>query len=172
MDGGRDLDRCVLLLKPLDADDAREWLAGEDTEQLRWFESPHPAQLTDVENFIVSCQESWRIMGDHRHWGIRRVGSDALLGGVDVRLLGDDEVNISYVVFPQFRRQGIARGASRLALNYASLSMRAKTAVIKMLPENLNSKNLALSLGALYIGEEPSDKGRTFEVFKLCLPFE
>jgi len=160
----------VLVLDPLSAEDAPEWLEGEDEEQRRWFEAPRPAQLSDVEDFIVSCQESWRTMGDHRHWGIRRVDSTLLLGGVDLRAIGHDEVNLSYVVFPEFRRNGVARRASRLALNYASTSMGAKTAIIKMLVGNVSSLNLALSLGARYQREEPSDAGGTFQVLSLKLP--
>jgi RimJ/RimL family protein N-acetyltransferase len=160
----------VLVLKPLVAADAGEWLAGEDEEQLRRFEAPRPAQLSDVQRFIAGCQESWRKMGDHRHWGIRRVDSEVLVGGVDLRELGNGEVNLSFVVFPLFRRQGVARRASLLALNYASTSMDARTVVIKMLPDNVNSKNLAQSIGANYGGEEPSEAGRTFDVFKMNLP--
>lgn len=160
----------VLVLKPLVAADAEEWLAGEDEEQLRWFEAPRPAQLSDIQRFIAGCQESWRKMGDHRHWGIRRIESGCLVGGVDLRDLGNGEVNLSFVVFPPFRRQGVARRASRLALNYATISMDARTVVIKMLPDNVRSKNLALSIGANYIGEEPSDAGKTFDVFKMSLP--
>ena len=160
----------VLILKPLDADDSSEWLAGEDEEQLRWFEAPRPAQLLDVQRFITSCQESWRTMGHHRHWGIRRVNSDSLIGGVDLRLLENGDVNLSYVVFPDFRRRGFARRASVLALNYASTEMRATTVVIKMLPENISSKTLALSLGAIYDGEAPSEAGKTFNVYKLAIP--
>jgi RimJ/RimL family protein N-acetyltransferase len=160
----------VLILNPLSAIDAPEWLAGEDEEQRRWFEASRPAQLSDVLEFIVSCQESWRTMGDHRHWGIRRIDSPFLLGGVDLRAIGNDQVNLSYIVFPQFRRNGVARRASQLALKYASTSMGAKTAVIKMLLGNVSSHNLALGLGARYLREEPSDAGGTFQVFSLKLP--
>ena len=160
----------VLILSPLSVIDAPEWLAGEDEEQRRWFEAPRPSQLSDIGEFIASCQDSWRTMGDHRHWGIRRVDSSFLLGGVDLRASGDDEVNLSYVVFPQFRRSGVARSASRLALNYASTSMGAKTAIIKMLVGNVSSHNLALGLGAHFLRNEPSDAGGTFQVFKLNLP--
>jgi RimJ/RimL family protein N-acetyltransferase len=160
----------VLVLKPLVAADAEEWLSGEDEEQLRWFEAPRPAQLSDTRRFIAACQESWRKMGDHRHWGIRRVESGFLVGGVDLRDLGNGEVNLSYVVFPLFRRQGVARRASGLALNYAAMSMGARTVVIKILPDNVSSKNLALSIGANYVGEEPSDAGKAFDVFKMNLP--
>jgi RimJ/RimL family protein N-acetyltransferase len=167
---GETLADGVLVLEPLVADDAEEWLAGEDKEQLRWFEASRPAELSDVQRFIISCQDSWRKMGDHRHWGIRKVESDSLIGGVDLRVLGDGEVNLSFVVFPQFRRQGIARRASLLALSYATRSLGSRCAVIKMLPGNVSSKNLARSLGARYTGDEPSDAGKMFEVFKLTLP--
>jgi RimJ/RimL family protein N-acetyltransferase len=109
-------------------------------------------------------------MGDHRHWGIRRAEFGPLVGGVDLRILDESEVNLSYVIFPVYRRQGFARQASLIALNYAAKSMGAKFAVIKMLPANVTSKSLALSLGAVHTGEVPSDAGNTFEVFKLKLP--
>lgn len=57
----------VVVLTPLAPDDAPEWLAGEDEEQLRWFEAPRPALLSDFEEFISSCQESWRT----NHRGLR-----------------------------------------------------------------------------------------------------
>jgi RimJ/RimL family protein N-acetyltransferase len=79
-------------------------------------------------------------------------------------------VNLSYVVFPQFRRAGVARRASRLALNYASTSMKANTAIIKMLLGNVSSQHLALSLGAAFVRQEPSNSGGTFQVFSLDLP--
>lgn len=160
----------VVMLKPLVTDDAPEWLAGEDEEQLRWFQAPRPSQLSDVQQFVTSCQESWRSLGSHRHWAIRRVDSLVLLGGVDVRALENDQVNLSYVVFPPFRRQGVARRASLLALTYSATSMGATTAIIKILPGNVSSRNLAISLGAHYLRDEPSDGGESFQVFGVNLP--
>jgi RimJ/RimL family protein N-acetyltransferase len=154
-------------LRPLAVDDATEWLAGEDDEQIRWFEAPRPAQLSDVEAFISNCRESWRTMCDHRHWAIRRVDAPEIVGGIDLRKLDSDEVNVSYVVFPRFRHQGIAFRASELVLNYAVVKMAAKVAVFKMLPENVHSRSVAIGLGAEFSGEEPSNAGATFQVFKL-----
>jgi RimJ/RimL family protein N-acetyltransferase len=136
---------------------------------LRWFEAPRPAELTDVEHFIVSCQDSWRQKGNHRHWGIRKFELGTLLGGVDLRILDENEVNLSYVIFPLYRRQGFARRASLIALSYAAKTLGAKFAVLKMLPGNVASKSLALSLGADCAGDTPSDAGKSFEVFKLNL---
>jgi RimJ/RimL family protein N-acetyltransferase len=159
----------VVMLRPLALNDAPAWLAGEDEEQRRWFEAPRPSQLSDVEQFIADCQESWRTMGNHRHWGIWSLDPDVLVGGVDLRALGNDEVNLSYLVFPGQRRRGFALRAAQLVLEYASTSMSAQTVIIKMLSGNEKSRNLALALGALYVGDEPSDGGATFHVFRLWL---
>ncbi|MGC1419346.1 MAG: GNAT family protein [Acidimicrobiales bacterium] len=159
----------VVVLRPLATNDALAWLAGEDEEQRRWFEASRPSQLPDVEKFIADCQESWRTMGSHRHWGIWSRGPEVLVGGIDLRALGSDEVNLSYLVFPEKRRRGFALRAAQLALGYASTSMSAKAAIIKMLPGNEKSRNLALALGARYVDDEPSDGGATFHVFRLML---
>ena len=166
---GKTLSDGILILSPLVPSDAEVWLAGEDEEQRRWFEAPRPAELSDVQRFIDACQESWRSSGSHRHWGVRSVDSGALLGGVDLRILDLEEVNLSYVVFPPFRRQGVALRSSRQALDYAASELGASRAVIKMLPGNTASRSLAIRLGASYVGEEPSDAGSVFEVFKVAL---
>jgi RimJ/RimL family protein N-acetyltransferase len=158
-----------LLLRPLDATDAAEWLAGEDDEQRRWFEEPRASQIADVEAFILRCQESWRTLGARRQWGIRRVGAEELLGGVELRALGGGEVNVAYIVFPDFRGQGLALKASELALEYAVAEMEATVAMFKVLPGNLPSRKVALHLGAVQSGEMPSYAGATFQVFTLDL---
>jgi RimJ/RimL family protein N-acetyltransferase len=56
-----------------------------------------------------------------------------------------------------------------LALAYAAKFMGARAAVIKMLSENLASAGLARKLGAVSVGDEPSDVGGTFNVFTLPL---
>lgn len=158
-----------VILRPLEAQDAESWLAGEDQEQLRWFEAPRPAVLSDVAHFISECQVSWRNLGAHRHWGIRDAASEELVGGVDLRDVGTGEVNVSYVVFPQFRRKGYAWRAALLALDYAARTMGARTAAIKMLRDNVASRELAEKLGAVLVGEEPSNAGSTFSILKLEL---
>ncbi|HEY5439576.1 MAG TPA: GNAT family N-acetyltransferase [Acidimicrobiales bacterium] len=156
-----------LELRPLELVDAAQWLAGEDDEQIRWFEAAGPAELSDVEAFIRRCRESWKTMGDHRYWAIRRIDSPEIVGGIDLRKLDNDAVNVSYVVFPKYRHQGIAFRASAMVLNYAGVEMGAKVAVFKMLPENVRSRSVAIRLGAEFSGEVPSNGGATFQVFKL-----
>jgi RimJ/RimL family protein N-acetyltransferase len=90
-------------------------------------------------------------------------------GGVEVRDLGNDRVNLSYVIFPPYRRRGLATRASRLALDYAAQALGASCAVIKILEGNEASLGVARNLGAELVGHEPSDAGGRFVVFHLPL---
>jgi len=108
-------------------------------------------------------------MGSLRHWGIWSIDPHVLVGGVELRALESDEMNLSYLVFPRQRRRGFAFRAAQLALDYARTSLNAQAVVIKMLTGNESSRNLALALGALHIGDEPSEGGANFHVFELRL---
>jgi RimJ/RimL family protein N-acetyltransferase len=158
-----------IVLSPLVMDDAVEWLGGQDEEQIRWFEFSRPAELNDVQRFISGTIESWNSSSGHWYWGIRTTQSPSLIGGVDLRDLGDGEFNLSYVIFPMFRNQGFAKRASVLALRYAHDILMARTAIIKMLPDNEYSTRLAESLGAIYVGTETSAAGSEFKVYKLAM---
>ena len=90
-------------------------------------------------------------------------------GGVELRLLDTGEVNLSYVVFPTWRRLGIGTRASRLVLAYGSRVLGATTAVIKVLEGNVASLGVARKLGAVEVGSEPSEAGGRFIVHQLVL---
>lgn len=86
---------------------------------------------------------------------IHGVGGVILLGGVELRLLANSEVSLSYVVFPPYRR-GIARRASLVVLRY---TMETLGAVFNVLADNGASLKLATALGTGILGDEPSDAG-------------
>ena len=164
-----DLTDDVVLLRRLSMDDVDAWLSGEDDEQIRWFEFPGRARRVDVERAIATWQESWARQGPVRQWGVRVHPTQELAGGVEVRDLGDNRVNLSYVIFPPYRRRGLATRASRLALDYAAGELHASSAVIKILDGNEGSKAVATRLGAEVVGHEPSEAGGWFTVFGLPL---
>jgi RimJ/RimL family protein N-acetyltransferase len=156
-------------LRPLALADADEWLAGEDEEMVRWFEFPRRSTRDDVVRAIADWAESWRTGGPVRKWAICDLGSGAILGGVEIRRLSPDDVNLSYEVFPAWRRRGLASKAAQLALDYAATIMNVSYAVIKVLPENVASLGVVRHLGAVFVGTMPSDAGATFLVFRLAL---
>ncbi len=156
-------------LRPTTLDDVDEWLAGEDEEQIRWFEFPRPATRADVVRAIDGWTRSWRELGPVRQWAVCDPTTGRILGGVELRDLGAGDVNLSYVTFPPARRQGIATRAARLALGYAATELGAQSATIKVLRGNEASLAVARRFGAVEVRTEPSDAGFTFVVFRVDL---
>lgn len=95
-------------------------LAGEDEEQARRF-GWYPARSTPetVRAAIERWQESWRTSGPTRTWAIRDAGTGELAGGCELRLKDDGIAEMSYWVFPVWRRRGFASRAVRLVCRYA-----------------------------------------------------
>jgi len=157
-------------LAPVTREEAEEWLAGEDLEQVRWF-GPRASGLLDVQRAIDEWQASWREGGPVRHWGIRPVDAETLLGGIELRVVADGErsVNLSYLVFPAYRRRGIAVAASRLALDYAMRELGATHALIRMAEDNDVSRLVAAKLGAIPVGTDTSEPDRRYLVTRLDL---
>jgi RimJ/RimL family protein N-acetyltransferase len=159
----------VVLLRRLSMDDVDAWLLGEDDEQIRWFEFPGPATRGHVERAIAAWHESWAREGPVRQWGVRVRPEQVLAGGVELRDLGASGVNLSYVIFPAYRRRGLATRASRLALAYAESVLGASSAVIKIVEGNEASIGVARNLGAAIVGHEPSEASGRFIVFRVTL---
>jgi RimJ/RimL family protein N-acetyltransferase len=159
----------VVRLRAVTLADVDVWMAGEDAEQIRWFEFPGPAPRQNVEQAIRGWAASWAAGGFVRQWGICEGGDDRVVGGVEVHDLGGHEVNLSYVVFPPARGRGLATRAARLALGYAAADMGAAAAVLRVLEGNAASLGVARRLGAVESGREPSERGGTFVVLRLAL---
>lgn len=136
-------ERCSLAVVSLP--DAEAWKAGEDAEQRRWFDFPAPAPMTNVDNAIRNWRRNWRTDGPTRHWGIWRSGQ--LAGGVELRDRSDGRANVSYVVFPGFRRQGLATEAIRLATDWGFDSLLIDAFVAIIHEENAASRATAERCG-------------------------
>lgn len=138
----------------------------------RMFEFPRRSTRDDVVAAITGWSEMWRTGGPVRNWGICDAASGDIVGGVELRPRdrGDTgELNVSYFVFPSWRRRGIAKEAVALAIDYAGQELRARSVVIKALRENVASISVARAVGATFVGEEPSDAGGVFRVFRRAL---
>ena len=158
-----------IVLRPLTLDDAPEHLAGQDDMEIAAFEFPRASVIDDVVAAITRWQDSWAHRGPVRNFGIWDDASGALVGNVELRRVNEGVVNLSYMVFPDFRRQGIATGAARVALAYAAAEMAAKTATIKVLDWNEASLAVARAVGGREVGREPSEAGGVFIVFEAAL---
>ena len=150
----------VVALRALRPEDAEAWKEGEDDEQRRWFEMPGPAPMENVIGAIARWRTEWRDGGSVRHFGIWR--GEALIGGVEIRVREDGRANVSYIVFPSWRRRGYAARAVRLATSWAFTALRVPAVVAIVHPENVASVAVAAAAGFRPDGTaEPWEYGET-----------
>ena len=152
----------VIFLRPLTAEDAADHLAGEDEEMAKWVSGGRSTTAT-VDAFIRNSQENWRSGGPRRAFGIFNCASNRLLGFIEVnmaRLVEPGQVNISYGVFRQWRRQGVALGAINLMDEYLRTATDARQMVLRIAPENIASLKLAEKAGFIFCGVFDEPEGR------------
>jgi RimJ/RimL family protein N-acetyltransferase len=133
------------------------------------FEFPGYASLVEVVAFIERTQVEWATDGAPRNWGVWTADGSRLLGNVQVHWLDDGRLNLSYAIFPMWRRRGFALRSSRLALGYARDELGASIGTIRVKENNLASLRVAEALGARQVGQETAQT-RTLIVFEVDLP--
>ena len=152
----------VIFLRPLNVEDAADHLAGEDDEMAKWVSGGRSTPAT-VEAFIRKNQESWRSGGQRRAFGVFNCESNRLLGFIEVnlaRLVEPGQVNVSYGVFPQWRRQGVALRAINLMDEYLRTATESRQMVLRIAPGNIASLKLAEKAGFAFCGLFDEPEGR------------
>jgi RimJ/RimL family protein N-acetyltransferase len=135
----------VIFLRALTPEDAADHLAGEDEEMAKWVSGGRSTQAT-VEAFIRNSQENWRSGGQRRPFGIFDCRTNRLAGFIEVNLallVEPGQVNVSYGVFPPWRRQGLALRAIDLMDEYLRTATEARHIVLRIAPGNTASLKLA-----------------------------
>jgi RimJ/RimL family protein N-acetyltransferase len=141
------------ILRVLTVADAADWYRGEDEEQRRWFDFPSgppprfEVAVAGVKRCIESWRTAWRDGGPQHHWGIWTEDGRRLSGGVEVRVRPDRRGNVSYVVFPNARRRGLATLAVRLAAEWAFSHLDIVGLVAIVDERNVASRRVALAAG-------------------------
>lgn len=159
----------VVALRPVTMDDVDDWLAGEDDEQIRWFEAPGPAPRENVVAAVERWTAGWAEEGDVRHLAVTDAATGALAGGVELRVRSPGLASLSYLVFPAFRRRGFAVRASRLLVTWGRDHLGLRSVELEVLKGNVASLAVAARLGASPVGTAPSDAGGTFLLHRLDL---
>jgi len=152
----------IIFLRPLGAEDAAEHLAGEDEEMATRVNGGR-STLAGVEAFIRNNQESWRNGGSLRSFGVFDCASSRLAGFIEVnlaRLAEPNQVNVSYGVFREWRRQGVAVRAINLMGEYLRTATEARQMVLRIMPGNTASLRLAEKAGFIFCGLFDEPEGR------------
>ena len=152
----------VIFLRPLASGDAADHLAGEDEEMAKWVSGGRSTPAT-VEAFIRNSQENWRSGGPRRAFGVFDCVSNRLVGFIEVnlaRLVEPGQVNVSYGVFRQWRRKGLALRAINLMGEYLRIATTARQIVLRIAPANTASLKLAEKGGFVFRGLFDEPEGR------------
>lgn len=149
-----DLTDGVIFLRPMRSEDAADHLAGEDEELATWLNGGR-STLEAVQAFIRSCEEQWRTNGARRAFGVFDCSTHQLIGSIEANLAYrrvPGQVNVSYGVFPGWRRKGVAQRA----LNLKS-STELREMIVRIASENTASVRVAEKAGFRLLGifDEP-----------------
>jgi ribosomal-protein-serine acetyltransferase len=108
---------------------------------------------SDTDDWISHSLKMWSHRSEFPMAIVNR-DSGEVLGGVGINKIDWDTMtgNLGYWVGTPWTRRGIARTAARQAAKFAFSEIRLKTLEILCHPENLPSRKVAESLGALNHG--------------------
>jgi RimJ/RimL family protein N-acetyltransferase len=128
--------------------DAEKHLAGEDEEHARRF-GWHPARSTPetVRQAIEKWQGDWLFSGPKRAFAMREAKTGSLVGGCELSLRDDGTAEMSYWVFPPFRRRGFAARAISLACEWAFDELGVERIDLYIEPDNAASRAAAARAG-------------------------
>ena len=139
--------------------------ADGDAEHRRRFDFPDDfvPSLQHSERVITRWQEE-RIAGTRFAFAVRSVADGELLGGCELRPLGDGAANLSYWTYPRHRRRGVAARAVALACGVARVEFRFGVLEIAADPDNIGSRRVAAHNGFKEVGER---EGKILYVLEL-----
>jgi RimJ/RimL family protein N-acetyltransferase len=158
----------MIFLRPQTMEDAADHLAGEDDEIARWA-SGGRSTLSTVETFIRNNLESWLNGGPRRAFGVFHCSNNRLIGFIEVnlaRLVNPGQANVSYGIFPQWRRKGLALRAIDLMDQYLRTATEARQIVLRIAPGNIASLKLAEKAGFIFQGVFDEPEGRMARYFR------
>jgi RimJ/RimL family protein N-acetyltransferase len=141
----------TLCLRPPRIGDAVQHWAGDDAEQVRWLSGQ--AATLDSARAWIERELAARAAGDPLwDYAIQLRATGELVGNIEAKAdltlvgIGPGDVNLAYVIFPAWRRRGLAARAVVLVCE-ALAHTEFERAVIRTDPHNVASIGVALRAG-------------------------
>ena len=153
----------LTLFAPSDAPVLLE--ADRDAEHRRRFDFPghFVPSLQHSKNVIARWQRE-RLAGERFVFAVRSVANAELLGGCELRPLGNGAANLSYWTYPRHRRRGVASRAVSLVCELALAEFDFRRVQIVVDPDNIPSRQVAARHGFEEVGEQDGRILYTLEV--------
>ncbi len=146
-------DGVVLLDRFTDTDVDSLW-AGEDDDCVRRSGLPGPFTRRDIANQIRHWQKQWQLGESGRSFAVRETVTRRLVGGCVLEIRPDDGeiAELSYWVFPPYRRRGYATRSVELVCRYAFDNLGIVRMDLYIEPKNDASLRVATKAGFLQEG--------------------
>lgn len=146
-------DGVVLLDRFTDTDVDALW-AGEDNDYVCRSRLPGPFTRRDIASQIRHWQKQWQRGGSGRSFAIRETGTRRLVGGCVLEVHPDEgeTAELSYWIFPPYRRRGHATRSVELVCRYAFDSLGVACLELYIEPTNEASLRVATKAGFLQEG--------------------
>jgi RimJ/RimL family protein N-acetyltransferase len=135
------LDDGTLLLNVHRVEDAEAHLEGEDEEMRSRFDAVRPATLEETRRAMRRWIEGRRTGAPMFAYAIRQ-RSGRLIGGCELRMRSPVSANVSYWIFPQFRRRGYALRALSVLCEAASSVDELERLEARVAPDNVASRRV------------------------------
>jgi RimJ/RimL family protein N-acetyltransferase len=139
----------IVTLSPFQPTDAPVLFeADHDPEHRRRFDFPEdftPSLQHSKE--VIARWETQRTAGERFPYAVRSVAAGELLGGVELRPLGDRIANLSYWTVARHRRRGVACRAVSLACRLAFVDLGVRSLRVLADPDNTGSRRVAVRNG-------------------------
>jgi RimJ/RimL family protein N-acetyltransferase len=163
-----------ITIRPMTLADVEPHLRGDDEEQARWLTAGEHSTFESTRAWVERNAEYWAAGGPVFNFGVVENASGSLVGFVEAHahggpgeLSGVDagEANLSYGVYPAFRRRGYASRAVGLACDLLA-GQGFAGAVIRVDPDNGRSLGVARKCGFDSVGTVVTADGGRLAVFK------
>jgi RimJ/RimL family protein N-acetyltransferase len=136
----------LTLFAPSDAPVLLE--ADGDAEHRRRFDFPDDfVPSLQHSEYVIARWEQQRVAGVRFAFAVRDVANGELLGGCELRPLGNGAANLSYWTYPRHRRRGFASRSVRLACEIAAAEFDFRSLQIVADPDNIPSRKIATGNG-------------------------
>lgn len=145
------LEDGIVLLDAHTIADAEAHLEGEDEEIRRRFDATQPATLEQTREAMLRWIEGRRSGAPMFAYAVR-LPSGRLIGGCELRMRSPVLANVSYWIFPQFRRRGYALRALSLICEAARAVHGLERIEARVAPDNSESRRLLEKAGFAEVG--------------------
>ncbi len=122
---------------------------------LRYFPSDKPPTLDQVRKMIAGQLKHWE-QYDYGWWATVLRSENTFIGWSGLQFLPDtDEIEIAYLLDPDFWGRGLATEAARAGLRYGFADLELQTIVAIVHPENAASRRVIDKLGMSFVEQKP-----------------